>query len=149
MSDLDCESAVAATLTFKSKANGRAISETAALDAMRKFSRVIQYSACGNAFKRGKDRINFVTIKEGGHGTSDKRPHYHAFIEVPERWSMDDWIALIKEKIKKFDEFGSDNCVVKPVVDGGWIEYMFKHDTKKCYADSLEIICTWTKSRSI
>lgn len=148
MADLDVESAVAVTITFKRGANGRPISEKAAGDAVRVFGRMIQYAACGNKFKKGQEWITFVAVNEGGRDSGQKHPHVHAFIEVPVGWAVDDWIDVVRKKIEKIECFGSDNCVVKPVVDGGWLRYMFKRSDKECYADALDIISLWTKSRS-
>lgn len=148
MSTLDIEDAVAVTLTFKRKADGKPITEKAAGDAIRVFGRMLQLAACGNRFKKGKEWINFVAVKEGGHALQDKHPHYHCFVEVPKDRSTDQWIEIIREKIKKIEAFGSENCFVTPVVDGGWFEYMFKRSDKKCYADALDIISLWTRSHS-
>lgn len=148
MSTLDMESAVAVTLTFKRKADGRPISEKAAGDAVRVFSHMLQYAACGNRFKKGKEWINFVAVNEGGRASGQKHPHVHALVEVPIGWSTDEWIKLVRKKIEKIKDFGSENCVIRPVVDGGWVEYIFKRSDKQCYADALDIISLWTKSRS-
>lgn len=145
----DVENAVAGTLTFKRTHNGRAISEKAADDAVRIFSRMLQYCAYGNRFKQGKATLMFVAVNEGGREPGEKHPHVHFFVEVPEGWSTDSWIGAIKEKIEKIEVFGSENCVVKSVFDDvGWLEYMFKLSDKKCFADSVDIMSLWTKSQS-
>jgi hypothetical protein len=145
---LNVKSAVAVTLTFKRCRGGRSISEKAAGDAIRMFGRMLQTAACGMRFRRGEDCISFIAVKEGGHQLGDKHLHYHAFVEVPDGWSRDDWIRLIEKKIRKIEDFGSENCFITPLVDGGWVEYMFKRSDKTCYADALDVISLWTKSRS-
>ncbi|MEG3193181.1 hypothetical protein [Lysobacter sp. D1-1-M9] len=148
LSEPDVEDAVAGTITFKRTFNGRPISEKAAADAVRVFGRMLQCHAYGNRFKKGKAWLTFIAVNEGGREPGQKHPHVHFFLEVPEGWSTDGWMEVVRKKIDKIECFGSENCVVKPVVDGGWLDYMFKRSDKNCYADALDIISLWTKSRS-
>lgn len=148
MSSLDIENAVAGTLTFKRSFQGRPVSEVTAGDAVRVFARMLQSTAYGNRFKKGKACITFVAVNEGGREPGDKHPHVHFFAEVPEHWSTDSWIDAVVKKIQKIDVFGSENCVVKPVIDSGWCDYMFKLSDKRNYADSVDIMSLWTKSLS-
>ena len=147
LSDLGIENAVAGTITFKRSFDGRPISAKAASDAIRVFARMLQSRAFGKRFRKGEDWLNFVATNEGGREPGQKHPHVHFFVEVPEGWSTEAWIDVVKQKISKIECFGADNCVVKTVFDSGWLDYMFKLSDKQCYADAVEIMSLWTKNR--
>lgn len=143
LSALDLENAIAGTITFNRSYDGQPITEKAAADAVNLFSRMLNYKAYGNKFKKKDQRLVFVAVNEGGREIGQKHPHVHFFGEVPENCSTDEWIDAAHEILKKIRCIGVKQCVVKPVIDDGWLDYMLKLDDKKVYADSVDIMSMW------
>jgi len=134
---------VAVTVTFKPLPNGGCLSEAAAGEAIRILRRLLNHSAYGNEFKRGRRQLTFFPVREGGVRQQQKRLHYHIQIEVPARWDMERWITEVETVMRRIRVIGHDQCRVTPVIDGGWLSYMLKSRDKASISDAVDVANTW------
>lgn len=149
LSLLEVENAVGGTITFKRSRKGNAISADEAAKALQLFHTMLDRKAYGNRAKKDPScRLVFVAVNEGGREYWQKHPHAHFYLEVPQNYSDEDWMSEVSKVFRKIRCFGEKNCEVKPVIDEGWLDYMFKLDTKSCYADDIDVLSLWTKSWS-
>lgn len=137
------ERAIAVTITFKPNQSGRPMRIEGLRDTVRHFSNRMNQKAYGRKFKRKERRLDFIPVMEGGHSPFEKHPHYHIQMEVPDGWSTDAWMRLAEEQLRKIRCVGYDQYRVRPVTDDGWQSYILKAQSKKSFADAIDVANLW------
>lgn len=103
---------------------------------------MLNKKAFGLKFSRGERQLRIIAVREGGSTPREKRLHYHMCIEVPEPWSIDDWMQTAEDRLTRIKAFGIQYCI-KPVRDDGWLEYILKDRDKKSFADAVDVANLW------
>jgi hypothetical protein len=82
----------------------------------------------GHSQRRGKRRIKVVPVYEGSRLGSIKH-HFHLLIDCPEGYSVDEFVALVREMGKR-TFLGGAAYLSDGMVDQGWVRYILKEYSK-------------------
>ena len=100
----------------------------------RHFLNLLNGAVFGKGAKRGNERVNSISVIEGGNGT---RLHIHAIIDCSSQALWSNFPVLI-EKVWQRTQWGHGQIDVQSDADAGWTNYISKFRDKPSYVDAID-----------
>ena len=128
------QKAIACTLTLKQRVDNQSIDHQIASQNFRHFLNRLNRHCFGNAAKRFDKKLAVISVIENNSST---RLHIHCSIELPDRYSFDDFCQIIRNLWTE-TKWGYTHIHFDEVRNDGWSYYLTKAHQKQDYDLSID-----------